>query len=269
MTGVVFMETLRRHWRQAIYWGLAIGFLLFVNIVAIPTVDALEQMGELLETLPPVMLQMFGMSDTAYLATPEGYLASQTFALLLLILGAYAILGGLNVTANDEERGVMDSVLALPISRTRLILEKLLAYVLMALLVLLTLFLLTWLALILTPALVVDVGKVAAATLNAIPGTLVVLAFTVLMGAVIRRRGLALGLSALFLIVSYFVDNLGKAAGGSFLETIRPLSFHVYYDGINAMRDGLNGGNIVLLLLVAVILVALSLVAYQRRDVGI
>ncbi|MBE0689785.1 MAG: ABC transporter permease subunit [Anaerolineae bacterium] len=269
MTGVVFFETLRRYWRQMLYWGLAIGSLMALNVVAIPNMDALKEMGRLLETLPPIMLQMFGATDIEYMATPEGYLASQTFMLLLLIMGVYAIVVGLNVTANDEERGIMDNVLALPIPRWRLVLEKLLAYALMTAGLLALIFLATWGSLLITPAFQVDTGKLVLATLNGLPGALVVLAFTTLVAAVVRRKSMAMGIAAVFLVGSYLIDNLGAAASESFLALIRPLSFHAYYDGMNVMRNGLNVGNMTLLLVVAVVLAALAMFAYQRRDVGV
>jgi len=269
MTGVVFFETLRRYWRQMLFWGLAIGSLMAINVLAIPTVDALKEMAQLLETLPPFMLQMFGATDVEYMATPEGYLASQTFMLLLLIMGVYAIVVGLNVTANDEERGIMDNVLALPIPRWRLVLEKLAAYALMTAGLLAIIFLLTWGSLLLTPALQVDIHKLMLATLNGLPGSLVMLTFTTLVAAVVRRKSLAMGIAAVFLVGSYLIDNLGAAASESFLALIRPLSFHAYYGGMNVMRNGLNVGNMALLTGVAVVLGGLAMLAYQRRDVGV
>ena len=139
----------------------------------------------------------------------------------------------------------------------------------MLLLLLAIIFLSTWASLLVTPAFQVDMNKMLLATLNGLPGSLVVLTFTVLVAAVVRRKSLAMGISAVFLVGSYLVDNLGAAASESFLALIRPLSFHAYYDGMNVMRNGLNVGNMVLLLIVAVVLGGLAMVAYQRRDVGI
>ncbi len=269
MTGVVFRETLRRHWRQMLWWGLAIGAIVMINVIAIPDVEAIQQMGELLETMPRFLLQMFGANDLEYMATPEGYLASQTFLFLLMIMGLYAIVVGLNVTANDEERGILDSVMALPIDRRTLVLEKLLAYAVMTFGVAVLIFVSTWFSLVITPALSVDLGRLAIATLNVVPGALVVLAFTTLVAAVVRRRGLAMALAALFLVVSYFIDTLGQAAPGSFLEALRPLSFHAYFDGMNVMRYGMNWGNAALLMVVALVFGVLSIVAFQRRDIGV
>ncbi|MDX2138889.1 MAG: ABC transporter permease subunit [Chloroflexota bacterium] len=269
MVGSVLVEMLRRHWRQALFWGLGIGALTFLQIIVLPDVDALQQLAELMETVPPAFAQMFGLNDTQYLATPEGYVATRTFGLLLLLVSIYAIVAGLNVTANDEERGVMDNVLALPISRWQLVLEKLLAYALMSIFVVVVICLLTILAVTLTPALGIDMGKIVLGSVNVLPGMLVVLAFTALVGTVVRSKGLATALAVLFLVGSYFIDTLGRDAANSFVAGLRAISFHSYYDGTNVLRFGFNAGNFTLLLIVALILAILSLAAYQRRDIGV
>jgi ABC-type transport system involved in multi-copper enzyme maturation permease subunit len=269
MFGSVFVEMLRRHWRQALYWGLGIGALTFLQVVVLPDVDALQQLAELMETVPPAFAQMFGLNDTAYLATPEGYVATRTFGLLLLLVSIYAIVAGLNVTANDEERGVMDNVLALPIPRWQLVLEKLLAYAVLCAFVVIVICVLTIVAVVLTPTLGVDLGKIVLGAINVLPGMLVVLAFTALVATIARSKGLATALAVVFLVGSYFVDTLGRDATNSFVATLRAISFHSYYDGTNVLRFGFNAGNFALLLGVAFVLATLSLVAYQRRDISV
>lgn len=52
MNGVIFGEMLRRHWRAALYWGVGLGLLILIQIVALPSNETLQQMGELLDSLP-------------------------------------------------------------------------------------------------------------------------------------------------------------------------------------------------------------------------
>jgi putative exporter of polyketide antibiotics len=112
-------------------------------------------------------------------------------------------------------------------------------------------------------------GKIVIGSLNVLPGMLVVLAFTTLVGTIARSKGLATALSVIFLVGSYFVDTLGRDATNSFVNTLRSISFHSYYDGTNVLRNGFNTGNFVLLLVAAIVLALLSLAAYQRRDIAV
>ena len=116
MTGAVFKETLSRGWRGMLWWGLGLGSLAFISIIIIPDVNALEQMATLMESLPPFLVQALGGGDISFMATPEGYLAVQYFSIALLFFAVYAVVSGLNVTSNDEERGILDVFMSLPLA---------------------------------------------------------------------------------------------------------------------------------------------------------
>ncbi len=270
MTGAVFMETLRRGWRGMLWWGIGIGSLAFLVVIIVPNVEMLEQMADLMETLPPILIQALGGGDVEFMATPEGYLTLQYFGYMLLVFGIYAVIGGLNVTANDEERGTMDIFLSLPIARWRLILEKFLAYSLLLIGVVLLSFVGMWLGIVITPAQTdIDMGKIVAATVNQIPGSLLVLAFTLFVTSLVRRRGLAIAIAAVFIVGGYFLDTLGRAAPDSIAETLSYLSLFRYYDAVGVIQNGLNWGNISLLLVVTALLAAGGMWLFERRDVGL
>lgn len=269
MTGIFFFETLRRHWRGMVIWGIGLGFLAWVQMIVLPSVDALEQIAEIFETLPPFLLQAFGGGDVEFLGTPEGYLASQFFSIALLTMAIYAVVVGLNVTSADEERGILDSVLSLPIPRWRLIVERTLAYSVSTLGVVALTYGGLWLGVQMTPALAsLDMERVLMATINIVPGALFALGVTVLIGAAIRRRSTALAIAVGFVIASYFLDTLALAATGTALADARGLSFFRYYDGVEVMRTGLIALNMIILGAGAVIALMLALVAFTRRDVG-
>lgn len=271
MTGITFLETLRRSWRGMVIWGIALALITWMQVIVVPDVDALGAMGDMLAALPPLVLSMLGTTDLEFLATAEGYLASQYFGIMLLIFGVYAVVMGLNVTINDEERGIMDVVMSLPITRTQLIIERAAAYALLLIGVILISFAGLMIGVYMTPVLAegISMERMIIGTLNMIPGALVMLTFTVFVGATLRRRAAAGGLAAAFIVGSYFIDTLGRSATDSPFSTLRVLSFYSYYDGAGVIQNGLVIGNVALLLAVTVGLVALSLVYYRRRDIGL
>ena len=270
MIGAVFTEMFRRHWKGMMWWGLSIASLAFLDVIIVPSVDALEQMAAMMEALPPFLMQAFGAGDISYLATPEGYLAVQYFSFMLLIFAIYAVMLGLNVTANDEERGTMDVFLSLPIVRWRLALEKLVAFSLLVTGVIVLSFVGMWLGILITPALAtVDMGKILAATLGMIPGSLVILAFTFLVSVILRRRGQAIALASVFIVASYFIDTLGRAAPDTILAPLRALSLFAYYDGSGVMQYGVSWVNVAVMIAAAIVLTIGGIWFFQRRDVGL
>lgn len=270
MTGAIFMEVLRRSWLAMLWWGLGIGSLGFVSIIIVPDVQALEQMAELMETLPPFLTQALGGGDVTFMATPEGYLALQYFSITLLVFAVYAAVSGFNVASNEEERGILDIVLSLPIARWRLVLEKFLAYSVLITGAILISFVCMWIGIAITPSLAtVDMGKIIAATFAMLPASLVVLAFTIFIAAAVRRRGMAIGLASVFVVGSYFIDTIGRAAPDTFASTLRATSFFAYYDGTGVMQYGLTWTNMLVLFVATVVLVIAGIWFFQRRDIGL
>jgi ABC-type transport system involved in multi-copper enzyme maturation permease subunit len=270
MTGAVFVETLQRGWKGMLGWGLGLGLLAFISIIIIPDVDALEQMASLMESLPPVLIQALGGGDITFMATPEGYLALQYFSVALLFFSIYAVVSGLDVTANDEDRGILDAFLSLPLARWRLILEKFAAYSLLIGGAILISFVFMGAAIGLTPALAtVSMDRLAAANFVMLPALLVVLAFTLFIAAIVRRRGLAIALAAIFVVASYFMDTIGRTAPDTVVSALRSVSFFAYYDATGILQNGLVWGNVLLLLVAAVVLVAGGMWFFERRDVGL
>jgi beta-exotoxin I transport system permease protein len=267
MSGTVFMETLRRNWRTMLYWGIGLAIYGFFITSFIQDADMLKQYGDLVKSMPPALMAMFG-ADVSTLATPEGFLGFEFFSYSLLVTAIYAVTAGLNITANEEDAGIMDVVLSLPLVRWRIIVEKFLAYALMA--VVITLIMTGGLTLgNQVSAVKIDSTKLIQGGLNMVPGTLVMLAFTTFIAVLVRSKGTATGIAAVFVIGSYFLNSLGEAASGTIMNQLRGISFFHYFDYSGVMTNGLNWGNIAVLLVAAVVLFGGSIWLFERRDVGI
>jgi ABC-2 type transport system permease protein len=273
MTGSIFMETLRRNWRLALYWGLGIGSYALLIILIIPDVDMLKQYADLLQNMPLAMLKMFGAGDSSAIATPEGFLSFVFFTYAMMMLAVYAVLAGLNITASEEDQGILDVVLSLPVPRSRVVVERLAVYVLFVILIVLLTFVGLWIGIQINAsnpngAFHIDAGKVLEGSLNLIPVTVLMVALTAFATALIRRKGLATGVAALVIIGCYLVDYVGAAATGTLVDQIRALSFFHYFDSSGVMQNGLSWGNIFLLLGLTAVLWIGSVWFFQRRDVG-
>lgn len=268
MNGVVFRETLRRSWRGMLYWGIGLGLVGLVTILVIPNVDALQQIQKLMETLPPALINAMGMEDASQMATPEGFLSGAYFGRVILFLAVYAVISGLNVTANDEDQGIMDVVLSLPLPRRNIVLERFAAYALMSAGIVALGFLGVYVG-GLSTGMGVAIGKLIAANLNLLPSTLLMIAFTVFAGTFFRTKGTATAAAALFVVGSYVIDVIGEAASGTVIAQLRVVSFFSYLNNSDVMQNGLNIVNVVLLLGITALLIAGSVWSFQRRDVGV
>ena len=120
MIGSVFLETWRQTWRQMLYWGLGLASLGLLVVLMVPLFD-MQDMKELLESFPPFVLALIGVgSNLEIFATNEGFVAVGFFGKSALIFAVYPVVMGMRITADDEDSGIMDVLLSLPVQRTPL-----------------------------------------------------------------------------------------------------------------------------------------------------
>ncbi len=269
MNGVVFWHTLRRNWRQGLYWGLGIAIMGYYVIVIVPNVDMLQQYADLMAKMPPAVLQAFGLQDASQMASPEGFLGLSFFSYMLLVMATYAVIAGLAVTSGEEDRGIMDVVLSLPIPRWHVVIERLLAYALIIVIMLALSFAGLWIGAATTPGLPLSMSRLLEGIVNMLPSTLLVLAVTTLAGTALRSRTAAIAVASVFVVASYFIDVIGQAASGTAAANLRVLSFYSWYNGGQIMFTGLQWDRVLLLSAVAILCAAGSLWFFDRRDIGI
>ncbi|MBB4661483.1 ABC transporter permease [Conexibacter arvalis] len=256
------LRTLRSERAAMIGWSLSTLALVAVVLAFWPSIEGDDTLTRSFGELPPSVQSAVGIAD---LGTPAGYLQGQLFSTLgPLIFLSFAIGRGARAIAGEEERGTMDLLLATPIHRARVVIEK--AVALLA--GLLALGLVTWLGLVAIGPLVdidLSAGKLAAATAgNLLLGVLYGGIALCLSGAT-GRRGLSLGIAA------------GLAAAGFLYTSIAPfvagLSDHLGFSpfqwayGDEPLRNGADWGDFGLLLAGGLLFTALAVALFDRRDV--
>ena len=268
MNGVIVGNTLRAAWKQILYWGLGLGALgLYIDFIA-SSPDIISGYADLFKSMPPAMLQAFGASDIEILTTASGWIVTVFVSEAAIFLSVFAVLAGLNVCANDEQSGVMDIILSLPISRSAYLLERWLAYALIGLGIVLLCALITVGGLI---GMNIDAepGAIFQSIMNLYPGALLVMTVTCLLSTVLRRRAAAIGLSAAFVVLSYIFNVIGASASGAFADLMETLSYFSYVHGEDFVLGSYDPANTIVVLGAALIGFALSLKMFVSRDIGI
>ena len=106
----------RRRW--LIGWSIGISAFAVVNIAFWPAIeDEAATMNEMIDRMPESLQSLFGMGGGIDPFSPIGYLSSQVYALALPLLLLIAALGVAGSLAGDEERGLLETVYALPVTR--------------------------------------------------------------------------------------------------------------------------------------------------------
>src|SRR3954454_22361164 len=108
-----FTKTLHDQRRALVGWALGVAWVTVLYSSLYPAIHG--SLASATKGYPEALQQAFSLQDVA---TPAGYLSSTVFALLgpLLVI-VYAVSAGTRAVAGDEESGVLDLLLAHPLSR--------------------------------------------------------------------------------------------------------------------------------------------------------
>jgi beta-exotoxin I transport system permease protein len=260
----VALETLRERRRSLVWWALGIALFVAINLAFYPSVRGDEALSDYAEKLPESVRALFAGGELD-LASPAGYLNSQVFALTApLLLLIFSIGAGAGAVAGEEERGVLDLLLAQPLRRRDYVVQRFLA--LAALIGVLSLVLLATVAL---GSLAVDLdiafGRIVAATVSVALLALFFGTVAEAVGALRPGRGRAIAVAAGLAVASWMLDGL--AQGVDALEPWRPLSPYYHALGQNPLREGVAPGSWALLAAGTLLALAVGAAGFDRRDI--
>jgi ABC-2 type transport system permease protein len=108
--------------RGSIYLAIGMGLLAAFAVWAWPSYSQAMDMDQLREAFPEAMIQAFNIQTMASL---EGFLAVELYMFgWVILLGLYLAYSAASIVADDIDRGRMDTLLSMPVSRPRLAIER-------------------------------------------------------------------------------------------------------------------------------------------------
>jgi beta-exotoxin I transport system permease protein len=262
----VYLKALRDMRRAMAWWALGLIALTALMIAVYPTVRDNPDLNKLVEDYPEALKAFIAFGGNLDYTSGAGYLGSELFAFMVpLLLSVAAIGAGARATAGEEEAGTLDLLLANPISRRRLVVDKTAALATEVLLLALVL----WISLLVGVEIVgMDVsaahlaGATASAALLAVSfGTVAVLA-----GAISGRRSAAIGVSAAAAVAAYLVSSLASLV--DFLDSAKKVSPYYHYVASDPLRHGLGLEHAGFLVGVGILAAGLAVLAFERRDLA-
>src|SRR2546429_182039 len=186
---------------------------------------------------------------------------SALFTFLPLLLMAFAVTQ-VNRWAADEEDGRLELVLATPQPRLNVLLARFAALTTVIVIIGVLTLAATELA-ALAAGLQLDGRNVAVATLSMIPMGLLIAAIGFLFSGWLRTA-IDTGLLSFLLVIWFFITFVGPEL--NWPEGVQKLSAFYYYG--TPLLHGLSLGNMLLVLVVAVVALALASARFVRKDIG-
>ena len=263
----VLLKSLRDARRALMWWSIGLILLALMMMAFYPSIrESAEELEGYVEALSPEVMALFAGEFTD-ITSPEGFLNSQLYFLMVpLLFLIFAVSYGSGATAGEEDKGTLDLLLANPVTRVQVVLEKFAAMVLAAL-VLAVAF---WAALAIGADMVdmeIGLGRLAEATFSAMLLGLMFGTLALAVGSASGNRGLSIGISSAAGILSYFLNALAPISEA--IEPFKVLSPFYYFIDADPLSNGLNLGHAGVLLALTAIFLAAALVTFERRDLAV
>ena len=259
----VFKHELRQGRSALIIWTASISFMLGVCIVIYPEMST--QMGDISAMFADMgsFSQAFGM-DRINFGEFLGFFGVECGNVLGLGGAFFAALLGISALAKEEKEHTAEFLLTHPVSRTRVIAEKLCAVIVQIVILNLAVIAVTALSVLIIGE-EADIKIFALLFLSFFLMQLEVAAVTFGISAFLRRGslGIGLGLAAVFYFMNIVANLIDET---KFLKYITPFG---YTESADIIADGaLNGGYLAVGMALAAIGVILAFWTYGRKDIG-
>ncbi len=261
----VFSKVVHDQWRTVLGWAAFSAIWPAVYVALYPSIGAIGEIQQIIDKLPPALGDFFASSDLS-LGTPEAFLNLDFFTFIapLLVL-AYAVAVAAGATAGEEERGTMDLLMANPIPRWRVVVEKAAAFSIGTAVIGLGM----WAGAAAGAALAgvdLDLWRVGQALTSTVLLGLAIGGLTLAVGAISGRRWVAAGTALMIVVAGFFLNGLGALV--DWLAPWRPLSPFFHYIGNDPLVNGLDVGHVLVLVGWAVTGTVVAVVAFERRDLA-
>jgi len=255
----IWSKTLRDYRVPILAWGIGLALLMFVGFATATT----SVLAAFVSIAPLVSF----LGEPVAMQTPAGYISFRYMETTLpLLLSFWPILAGARLLRGEEERGTMDVLLGTPQARTRLLLEKIGALVL-ALLLIAVIFALGAVA---GEARIEQHADLVRALLTGLNLSLFAFFFgmvALLLSQFTISRGAAAGGASGLLLLALLLNIAGRAVNGSWLQYLSPFYYYNLNRPLIPSFTGAPAGALVLLGL-SLLLAAISVVLFARRDIG-
>lgn len=260
----VLLKTLGDKLKTFLWWALGVSLLVIWYNMMFTTIEGID-----VSAINQMMENQFiqGLIGGAYdLTSPKGWLSSELLPLLgPLVFIVFAVSFATSTLTDEEEKGTLNLLLTNPITRVSVYLQKFFAMALG----ILALGVVFWVGNIVGTS-AANMGlsflSLAEVTFSLVLLGMLFGAFALALGGLTGKSGIVKGVAGAVGIISYLLNSMSEIVGS--LEPFRPVSVFHYYGGGDILNNGIDFGNVGILLAGTAVLFAVGMYGFQRRDIG-
>lgn len=246
-------------------WSVGIVSLIALTIVFFPSLSKGQNLEQLFQNVPKQLQSLVG--DVASYRTITGYIASGIFELRIPMLTLpMGIILAINLGITEESNGQLYQLLAQPISRPKVVVQKWLTM----LGIISTVFIAFGLSIFAVVALIGEhAANLKVVQLLVISWFLTIAAasLTYMFGMATGKRGLAIALGSLATFGSYLITSFATQV--EWLKNIDYLSLFHYYHPSIIIKSGLSLSHLLVFSSISLISLIIATIGFSNRDIGV
>lgn len=259
LKNIFFKSLFEKRW-SALVWSIAIAAMTIMTTVLFPTFK--DTFGKSLQDVPDSVKAFLGDADTYQ--TLAGYVDVQVVAQMVFLTIIMAVILGSGFIAGDEGDGTLQSLLAQPVKRRSVYVQKYWALVALTLLANCVVFVSVFASGLMIGE-SMDWWRMIQATFGMWLITLVFGVAAFAIGAITGRRGISGSFVGMLAFVTYLITSL--AVGVKALRTVDTLSPFHYFNTPSIIRYGLDWGNVAVLAGIIAVISVIGYIRFVRRDI--
>lgn len=261
----MFKREMKVNFKSFIIWTLILIGLFLVVFLVYPSIIStgnIDQIDEMMKLFPPEILKAFNM-DLAGMDTAFGWLKTEGFVFVLLITGVYSGILGSNILLKEENDKTIEYLNSVPITRTKIVLSKIMCGITYIILMVLSLGIFNYIALSISG----DFDKLLYILLSITPifSSIVIFVFCMFISTFTHKTKKTIGMSLGFVFISYFLQIISEMSEAT--ETLKYLSVFTLADIRNVIVDVcINPLMVIISLVLTCVFIVLILTKYNKKE---
>lgn len=261
----MFKREMKVNFKNFVIWlSILIGIFLVVYLVypSIINSNDTKMMDEMIKMFPEDMLKAFNM-DISSIDSAYGWLKSEGFVFVLLIIGCYSGLLGSNILLKEENDKTIEYLNSLPVKRTNIVLSKILCSFIYIILITLILLVFNFICLNLSGTF--DKKQFILLSLTPIFSGLVIFSICIFISTFTHKNKKMTGISLSLVFVSYVFQMISTLSEN--VKFLKYLSVFTLSDIRNVIQNiSINPVMVIISFLITLIFLLLTIFNYNKKD---
>lgn len=261
----MFKREMKVNFKNFMIWTLILIGIFLVVFLVYPSIinsDNIKMMNEMTEMFPKELLKAFNM-DISSIDTAYGWLKSEGFVFILLIIGCYAGIIGSNILLKEENDKTIEYLNTIPIKRNNIVISKVLSGIIYIILMVIILLIFNLIGLSTSGKF--NINQYLLLSITPIFSSLVIFFMCMYLSTFTHKTKKMLGISLGIVFISYIFQILSTLAPS--IEFLKYLSVFTLADIRNVIQNTtINSLMIFISLLLSVIFLFLTLIRYNKKE---